>query len=252
MAGSFGADPDRYDRARPRYPDEAVAAIVAAAPGPDVLDVGIGTGIAARQFEAAGSRVLGVDVDPRMAEWARRRGHRVEVAAFEDWDPAGRLFDAVVSAQAWHWVDPAAGAAQAARVLRPGGRLAVLWNAAELPPEVAGAFTDVYRRVLPDSPLAGRSDLAGGYEVMCDRAADGVRASGAFDEPERWRFDWERPTTRDEFLDQLPTTGLHTLLPAEVLERVLEGVGAVIDEVGGRFTTRYTTFVVVAARTGAA
>lgn len=252
VAGSFGVDPDRYDRARPRYPDEAVAAIVAAAPGPDVLDVGIGTGIAARQFEAAGGRVLGVDVDPRMAEWARRRGHRVEVAAFEDWDPAGRLFDAVVSAQAWHWVDPVAGAAKAARVLRPGGRLAVLWNAAELPPGLGEAIAGVYRRVLPDSPLARRPDLAGprGYEVMCDRAADGVRACGAFGEPERWAFGWEQPITRDEFLDQLPTTGVNTRLPAEVLERVLAGVGAAIDEVGGRFTTRYTTFVVTAARTG--
>jgi ubiquinone/menaquinone biosynthesis C-methylase UbiE len=45
--------------------------IVAASPGPDVLDVGCGTGIAARQFQAAGCRVVGIDVDARMAEWAR-------------------------------------------------------------------------------------------------------------------------------------------------------------------------------------
>jgi len=55
------------------------------------------------------------------------------VAKFEDWDPVGRTFDAVIAAQAWHWVDPVAGAAKAAAVLRPGGRLAVFWNAFDPP-----------------------------------------------------------------------------------------------------------------------
>ena len=67
VAESFGLDPGRYDRARPRYPDAMVQAIVAASPGPGVLDVGCGTGIAARQFQAAGCRVLGVEPDARMA-----------------------------------------------------------------------------------------------------------------------------------------------------------------------------------------
>src|SRR5690348_8812287 len=125
VAESFGADAERYDRARPRYPDALVDRIVAASPGPAVLDVGCGTGIEARQFRSAGCTVLGVDPDVRMAEFARRSGVAVEVATFEDWDPAGRVFDAVVAGQAWHWVDPVAGATKAAQVLRPGGLLAV-------------------------------------------------------------------------------------------------------------------------------
>ena len=64
-----------------------------------------------------------------MADLARRNGLEVEVAAFEAWDPAGRAFDAVIAGQARHWVDPVAGAAKAAQALRPGGRLAVFWNA---------------------------------------------------------------------------------------------------------------------------
>ena len=57
----------------------------------DVLDVGAGTSISARAFEAAWCRVLGVEVDPRMAAFARQQGLDVEIARFEDWDPAGRL-----------------------------------------------------------------------------------------------------------------------------------------------------------------
>ena len=128
MAESFGSDAERYDRARPRYPDAMVTAIVAASPGPGVLDVGCGTGIAARQFQAAGCRVLGVEPDARMAGLARRFGVEVEVATFEAWERAGRAFDAVIAGQAWHWVDPVAGAAQAAQALLPGGRQAVFWN----------------------------------------------------------------------------------------------------------------------------
>src|SRR2546430_10607199 len=97
IAESFGSDADRYDRARPRYPDALVDRIVAGAPrslrNPDVLDVGCGTGIVARQFQAAGCRVLGVDPDARMAELARRHGLEVQVSTFEAWHSAGRAFD---------------------------------------------------------------------------------------------------------------------------------------------------------------
>ena len=160
VAESFGADAERYDRARPRYPDAMVDAIVAASPGADVLDVGCGTGIAARQFQALGCRVLGVDPDARMAGLARRFGVEAEVAKFEDWDPADREFDAAIAGQAWHWVDPVAGAAKAAQVLRPGGRLALFWNSFRPPADVNEAFAEVYQRVFGSAfslvALAGR------------------------------------------------------------------------------------------------
>lgn len=253
MAESFGADAERYDRARPRYPDALVDRIVAASPGPDVLDVGCGTGIDARQFQSASCTVLGVDPDARMAEFARRSGVEVEVATFEDWDPAGRVFDAVVAGQAWHWVDPVAGATKAARVLRPGGLLAVFAHVFEPPSGVADAFAAVYRRVVPDSPFDVRSTRNGVdlYQAMFAKFADGIREVGGFDEPEQWRFDWEQSYTRDEWLDLLPTTGGLTQLPPDKLTQVLEGVGAAIDKIGGGFTVPYTTLAVTAARTRA-
>jgi SAM-dependent methyltransferase len=252
VAESFGSDAERYDRARPGYPGTLVDRIVAASPGPDVVDVGCGTGIAARQFQAAGCKVLGVDVDARMAELARERGLEVEVAKFEDWDLAGRAFDVVVSAQAWHWVDPVAGAAKAAQALRPGGRLAVFWNAFHLRADLAEAFAAVYRRVMPDAPMFHRPPPgAEVYRTMCAKAAGGMREAGGFGDPEDWQFDWDRPYTRDEWLDQLPTFGFHTRLPPATLRELLAGVGAAIDAAGGGFTMHYATVVLTAARTGA-
>jgi SAM-dependent methyltransferase len=250
IAESFGLDPERYDRARPGYPDAMVQAIVAACPGPEVLDVGCGTGIVARQFQAAGCRVLGVDVDERMADFARRRGLEVEVARFEDWNAGGREFDAAIAGQTWHWVDPVVGAAKAVEVLRPGGRLALFWNMFQPSPEVAEIFSAVYREVMPDLPFrpwaAPTPDP--GSEFFT-RPAQGIRAAGAFGTPERWRFDWERRYNRDEWLDQLPTAGGHGRLPPAQLDALLAGIGAAIDALGGNFTMRYDTVVITAVRT---
>ncbi|AIV34802.1 class I SAM-dependent methyltransferase [Streptomyces sp. MPA0124] len=249
-AESFGTDAQRYDRARPRYPDDLVARVVAGSPGPDVLDVGCGTGIAARQFTAAGCTVLGVEPDARMAGFARATGLPVEVATFEAWEPAGRTFDAVIAAQSWHWVDPVAGAEKAARVLRPGGRLTVFGHVFEPPAEVAEPFAAAYRRAAPDSPFSGqpaRRPLET-YQAGYAKIADRIRETGHFGDPEQWRFDWERSYTREEWLELLPTTGGLTRLRPDQLAAILGAVGHAVDALGGRFTMRYTTLATTAVR----
>jgi SAM-dependent methyltransferase len=250
VAEGFGADAGRYDRARPTYPADLVDRIIAASPGRDVLDIGCGTGISARLFQAAGCRVLGVDPDPRMAELARQGGTETEVAKFEDWESAGRTFDAVIAAQAWHWVDPVAGAAKAAAVLRPGGRLAVFWNAFDPPKDLREAFGEVFRRVLPDSPFGGfwARPTVDAYRAGCAKAADAMRQTGAFGEPEEWLACWERPYTRDEWLDLVPTTGGFTRHPGAIQAELLAGLGAAVDAAGGTFTMSYTTIAATAAR----
>ncbi len=252
MAESFGVDAQRYDRARPGYPDALVTRIVAGSPGPDVLDVGCGTGIAARQFQAAGCTVLGVEPDARMADFARAQGLQVEVTAFEAWQPVGRTFDAVVAAQSWHWVDPVTGAAKAARVLRPGGRLAIFGHVYEPPAEVAEPFAAAYRRAAPESPLNGqpaRRPLAF-YQAAYAKFADKIRETEQFNDPEQWRFDWEQSYTRDQWLTLLSTTGGLTQLRPDQLAEILDAVGGAIDSLGGRFTMSYTTLATTAVRAG--
>ena len=247
-AESFGSDPERYDRARPRYPVVLIERLVATAPRGLVLDVGVGTGIVARQFQAAGCQVLGVDPDARLAGFARRSGVEVEVSTFEAWEPKGREFDMVVSGESWHWVDPVAGAAKAADVLRPGGRFAVFWNTGQPSAGLDEAFAEVYRRVLPAALVArlGRRSMEEAHSAMCAKAADGMGATGAFDEPEQWRFEWAESYTRDEWLDAVQTSG--GAIPDSQMFDLLAGVGEAIDAVGGSFTMNYVTFVVTAVR----
>jgi SAM-dependent methyltransferase len=248
-AESFGNDPERYHRTRPRYPAALIRELVDEIPGRDVLDVGVGTGIVARQLQSAGCRVLGVDVDARMAESAGRRGVDVEVAPFESWDPAGRTFDAVVAGQTWHWVDAAAGTAKAAQVLRPHGRLAVFWNGGDAPGELAEAFAAVYRRLLPDLPMLFTTRSAvDGYDGFLTTAADAIRQTAGFGEPEQRRYAWEQTYTRDAWLDQLPTSGFFARIPPDTARAVVGGIGDAVDAAGGAFTMRYTTVMVTAER----
>ena len=257
VAESFGDDVDRYDRTRPGYPPglvEAVLASVSGLPGGarrSVLDVGIGTGLSAHGFRDAGCHVLGVEVDERMAARAREHGFEVEVAAFERWDDQGRRFDAVVSGQTWHWIDPYAGAAAVARVLRPGGRLALFWNAPDLPAEIAAGFAEVYRTVetgLPFKPWT--APPTDGYARILTTVADPQRRTGQFTEPEEWRETWTAMVTREQWLDQVPTAGGHSRILADTLQALLAGMGKIIDNHGGSFPMTYTTVMIGATRNG--
>lgn len=149
------------------------------------------------------------------------------VAAFEAWQPAGRTFDTVIAAQSWHWVDPVADTVKVARVLRPGGRLAIFGHVYEPPAEVAEPFAAAFRRVAPDSPLSSQParrplDL---YQAGYAKFADKIRETEQFNAPEQWRFDWEQSYTRDQWLDLLPTTGGLTQLRPDQLAEILDCVG---------------------------
>lgn len=248
IAESFGREAERYERTRPAYPQEMVEKILATSPGRDFLDVGIGTGISARPFQSKGCHVLGVDPDERMAQYARECGFDVDISKFEDWDPAGRTFDVLISGQAWHWVDPVLGAQKAAAVLRTSGRIALFWNVMSFEPRFAVGLATVYRRVVPEFPFFQRaySSCPANYAPLSHKAADGIRNVGRFDEPFQWQFDWEGTFSRDQWLDTVPTFGGHSQLLPNKLDELLEGIGRVIDSTGGTVTLNYTTVVVTA------
>ena len=255
MAEWFGLEAARYDRARPTYPQPLIDRILALSPGRAVVDVGCGTGISSRPFQAAGCTVLGVEPDARMADFARGRGLDVEVATFEAWDPAGRTFDTVVSGTAWHWVDPVAGARKAAGVLVPGGLLALFDNGFTLPPAVLSAQGEAYRRAVPEASFTPPPERDPEryadriYATQYAKAADGIRRTGAFTAPEDLRFTWQRRYTRDEWLDALLTQGGLNHLAPDALARFQAYLGAAIDELGGTFTVDYDTVGITATTT---
>jgi trans-aconitate methyltransferase len=241
----FGLDAERYDRARPSYPADLVGELMASNPAA-VLDVGCGTGKAGRLFVERGCAVLGVEPDERMAVVARRHGLDVEVATFETWKPAGRRFDLVLSAQAWHWVDQSRGPAKAHTVLRPAGRLAVLANVGAHDADTKAAFDAIYEHLAPEVSYAGSMALGTPDERTGALFMAAIESAGVFDPPEYRAHLWDYRYTTEEWLDLLPTHSNHGLLAPERLRALLVAVADAIELAGGTIDVRYTTHLITA------
>jgi SAM-dependent methyltransferase len=223
-AESFGAVAADYDRYRPGYPTELIDDLVALRPRA-VLDVGCGTGKAAQLMAARGLNVLGVEIDPEMAAVARGHGIDVEVGSFEDWDDAGRRFDLITSAQAWHWVEPRAGAAKAARLLEPGGALALFWNFSDLDAPARAVVAAVYARLAPEVRTVGTGNDPG------SRLAE-LQDTGVFGSVETTTYPWRRSVTVDDWVGAVATHSDHLLLGAQRLATVTAALRAALREAG--------------------
>jgi SAM-dependent methyltransferase len=163
LGGVFNEDPALYDRIRPSYPTELIAdllTITGIDEGSSVVEVGCGTGQATASLAPVGCSIVAVEPGDGLASLARQRlaGFRnveVETASFEDWDPRGRRFDALVAASSWHWVDPSIGWRKAHDVLRPGRWMAVLGHVVVRrpgEPEMYAATADLHERFAPGNP----------------------------------------------------------------------------------------------------
>ncbi|MGO4593334.1 class I SAM-dependent methyltransferase [Leifsonia sp. 2TAF2] len=128
-AASFEQAADVYDAARPSYPADAVSWLTEGIDGP-VLDLGAGTGKLTAALVERGFDVTAVDPSPEMLRVLGDRIPEAEVreGAAERIPSPDSSFALVVVAQAWHWVDADRAIPEVARVLRPGGRLGLIWN----------------------------------------------------------------------------------------------------------------------------
>jgi SAM-dependent methyltransferase len=126
---SFGSVADAYDRARPTYPREAAAWLAGDQPA-TVLELGAGTGKLTEVLVAQGHDVHATDPDEAMLARLRERLPDVptSIASAEGIPAPDRSFDVVVVAQAFHWFDHDRALPEIARVLKPAGRLALVWN----------------------------------------------------------------------------------------------------------------------------
>jgi SAM-dependent methyltransferase len=131
-ARGFERDAGAYDRGRPEYPPDAVAHVVSAlrlGPGVRLLDAGAGTGKLSRLVAASGAVVFAADPADAMIRRVAGLPGVVPLRAVAEALPfRDGALDAAAAASAFHWFDGPAALRELRRVLRPGGRLALLWN----------------------------------------------------------------------------------------------------------------------------
>jgi SAM-dependent methyltransferase len=252
---TFDEDAELYDRVRPGYPPaifDDLADLAGIGPGCRVLEIGPGTGQATLALAERGCRVVAVELGPQMAAVARRRlarfsDVRVVVAAFEDWPLPSEPFDVVLSATAFHWVDPAVRVQKAADALRPSGALATIATH-----HVAGGtepfFAEVqgcYERWDPATPPGLR--LTAAADVPFDSLE--IDESGRFGPAVFRRHEWELPYTTAGYLELLLTYSGHRALDPTAQRNLLDCIARLIDtRYGGRIAKRYLTELRIAHR----
>ena len=139
LAGAFAGQGADYDRLRPGYPDAVLDAMLAplagSAPTLRAIDLGAGTGKLSSALAERGLEVTAVDTSAAMLEVARARGRTIaagslstHLARAEETGLPAASAELVTVAQAWHWFDAEEASAEVARLLAPGGVLALVWN----------------------------------------------------------------------------------------------------------------------------
>ncbi|MEV1007840.1 class I SAM-dependent methyltransferase [Streptomyces sp. NPDC049881] len=254
---TFDGVAELYDRAQPVYPERLFADLAEVAGlgrGARVLEIGCGTGRATVPLARRGCAVTAVELGADMAAVARRNlapwpEARVAVAAFEDWPLPAEPFDAVVSATAFAWVDPAVRVVKSAAALRPGGVLATVatHHVKGGTEEFFRASQEFYERFIPATPRGLRLEPADA--IPRDRAE--IDASGLFGEVEFRRYPCDVTYTTAEYLDVLSTYSNHIALAPEVRAELLACLAGLIDDRhGGRITKRYLFELRTARRAG--
>jgi len=224
-ASAFGAVADTYARVRPGYPREAVVWLL-----PDearrVVDIGAGTGALSTTLVALGLDVVAVEPDPEMRRVletrvpaASVRAGRAEELPVEDGEA-----DAVLGGQMWHWVEADRAAAEAARILRPGGVLGLLWN---LRDERVPWMAELGKLVYGEDRTDGSNERDERMPLPDDAPFDAAAVR---------QFPWQQELAPSDLVDLMATRSQVQILPEEkrldLLERVAELIRTHPDLVG--------------------
>jgi SAM-dependent methyltransferase len=215
---------ERYERVRPDYPQSAIDHIAQSFgidESSELLDLAAGTGKLTRALLATGARVTAVEPLEGMRDVLVRELPDVEVLAgtAEEIPLADGSLDLVLVGQAFHWFDPVEAPREIARVLRPRGGLAAIWNVRN---ESTG-WTDQVREVLErhkgDTPR--HSD---------DKWRAGIASSGLYARIELRLFDHVQELPREDAIQTYGSRSYVSALPEDQRARVLEEVAEILPD----------------------
>jgi SAM-dependent methyltransferase len=225
----------RYERGRPDYPAAAIAAIADRCelrPGRTVLDLAAGTGKLTRLLVPTGAAVLAVEPVPEMrAELERRvRGVAVLGGTAEGIPLADRYVDAVAVGQAFHWFDAEAALREIHRVLKPGGAIALIWNARDERDALQAALSEIIDPLEGDTP---RRKQRNWKTLLAD--------SGLFERTERLLFEHAQLLDEQGVVDRVTSISFIAAAPLDVRAEVEARVRALVAGTAAPIRLPYMT-----------
>jgi SAM-dependent methyltransferase len=224
LSESFGAVAEAYDRGRPSYPADAVAWLLDG-DAKVVLELGAGTGKLTREMVDQGHAVFATEKDPAMLAVLQERVPEVsaKVAGAEDIPANDRSVDVVIAAQAFHWFDHELAIPEMARVLKPGGHVALVWN-----------FFDQripwVRRLI--EVVGGGAGIGVGEHAARSTSQESLAESDLFGDVEHQTFAFWQDVNRDTLVDIVASRSYVASLPDAEREAKLDAVRALYDDYG--------------------
>lgn len=237
LRATFDDVPELYDRVRSVAPDDVfddLVALTGLEPGARILEIGCGTGQATLPLAERGFEIVAVELGESMAELARIKlaafpRVKIVTSSFEDWDPAGERFAAVVSFNAFHWVDPDTRLTKSAEVLREGGVLAVLGSRFV---EHEGA-DPVWTALQEDYVAAtGQREPRMHRDEARDRSAEFVEG-GHFRNVTLRRYEWVTQYDADRYVALLATMSWYRTLDDDVRHELFARIHRRVSDVPG-------------------
>jgi SAM-dependent methyltransferase len=223
-ATGFDAEADAYERARPSYPPDAVTWLVDAlriAPGATLVDLAAGTGKFTRLLTDTRARLVAVEPVDGMRAILQHTQPDVPVlsAVAEALPLRGESVDAITIAQAFHWFDAERSLAELQRVLRPGGRMGVIWNARDRSEPWVDAIWSIMDRIEKRAPWRAHDEWG---------ASTGAIGSPWFTSVTAATFHHQQCTTPDEMVDRVRSVSHVAVLPPAARDAVLDEVRTVL------------------------
>lgn len=233
-ARGFEAGAAAYEVARPGYPDEAVAVLrdeVGIGAGTNVLDLAAGTGKLTRRLVELGASVTAVEPVAAMRAQLETVLPQVEVVdgTAEEIPADDASVDVVAVAQAFHWFDAPVALAEIARVLRRGGRLAILWNERD---ETTPWVAEMSRLIRWHERTVSRYQHVSWPDI--------VAASGRFSPLEERAIRWDQPLTRDLLAERVRSISYIAAMPTAERERLAADVVYLVRRLPQSFAMPYT------------
>lgn len=236
-AQGFGGDGAAYERGRPSYPDDAVSCVVGELgieASTVVVDLAAGTGKFTRLLVPSGARILAVEPVAAMRSVLCDLVPEADVVAAtaESLPLADASVDAVVAAQAFHWFRVGEALDEAARVLRGGGGLAMVWNDRDTSVSWVAELSALIE--WDDRPVPSYDEF--------DWAAV-VAEHGAFETMQTRRFQLRQVLDVDTLVDRVLSTSYIAARPEGQRQALAREVRRLVADLGDRFELPYVTDV---------